>query len=179
MHDIVQSLGEYPWDGAGARASGAQRLLQSRDVQQFIGVNRFADVLWFNKESFDELLHDMRSSPRSKSWPSPPPQPPTRSSSASTPATTSSRGSTPRRKSPAIASPISWRRCSRNGGRGRDACNNPSSQTAKLPQKRLPCARGSIMYFGQGTGGQPTAGIFRWVVTCNGGHVAGLSSHIV
>ena len=33
--------------------------LQSRDVQQFIGVNRFADVLWFNKESFDELLHDM------------------------------------------------------------------------------------------------------------------------
>lgn len=33
--------------------------LQNRDVQQFIGVNRFADVLWFNKESFDELLQNM------------------------------------------------------------------------------------------------------------------------
>ena len=31
-------------------------LLQDGDVQRFIGVNRFQGVLWFNQESFEELL---------------------------------------------------------------------------------------------------------------------------
>jgi hypothetical protein len=31
-------------------------LLRDGDVQRFIGVNRYQDVLWFNKERFDDLL---------------------------------------------------------------------------------------------------------------------------
>ena len=31
-------------------------MLKDSDVQQFLQVNRYNDILWFNKESFDELL---------------------------------------------------------------------------------------------------------------------------
>ena len=31
-------------------------LLKDDEVQQFLGVNRYRDVLWFNKEAFDDLL---------------------------------------------------------------------------------------------------------------------------
>ncbi len=31
-------------------------LLQDGDVQQFLGVNRYRDILWFNKENFEQLL---------------------------------------------------------------------------------------------------------------------------
>ena len=30
--------------------------LKDREVQQFVGVNRYQGVLWFNKEAFDQLL---------------------------------------------------------------------------------------------------------------------------
>jgi hypothetical protein len=33
-----------------------ERLLQDPDVQGFLQVNRYRDVLWFNKEMFDRLL---------------------------------------------------------------------------------------------------------------------------
>jgi predicted metal-dependent HD superfamily phosphohydrolase len=33
-----------------------ERLLQDDEVQQFMQVNRYQDVLWFNKEAFEELL---------------------------------------------------------------------------------------------------------------------------
>lgn len=33
-----------------------QSLFRDRDVQQFLQVNRFQEVLWFNKEAFDRLL---------------------------------------------------------------------------------------------------------------------------
>jgi hypothetical protein len=33
-----------------------QTWLKDQDVQRFIGVNRFQDVLWFNREAFDEFL---------------------------------------------------------------------------------------------------------------------------
>ena len=33
-----------------------QRLLRDADIQNFIGVNRYQGTLWFNKESFEELL---------------------------------------------------------------------------------------------------------------------------
>ena len=34
-----------------------QRLLKDQQLQQMIRVNRYQDVLWFNKEQFDELMH--------------------------------------------------------------------------------------------------------------------------
>jgi Alpha amylase, catalytic domain len=43
-----------------ANAAGAKRLLQvllaDPDVQQYLRINRFRDILWFNKESFEQLL---------------------------------------------------------------------------------------------------------------------------
>jgi len=33
-----------------------EKLLQDNDVQNFLQVNRYREVLWFNKESFEELL---------------------------------------------------------------------------------------------------------------------------
>ena len=30
--------------------------LQDSEIQQFLQVNRYRDVLWFNQESFDQLL---------------------------------------------------------------------------------------------------------------------------
>jgi hypothetical protein len=33
-----------------------QTLLEDRETQNFLGVNRYQDVLWFNKEAFDDLL---------------------------------------------------------------------------------------------------------------------------
>jgi hypothetical protein len=33
-----------------------EQLLQDDEVQQFMQVNRYQDVLWFNKEAFEELL---------------------------------------------------------------------------------------------------------------------------
>ena len=33
-----------------------QVLLEDREVQTFLGVNRYQDVLWYNKEAFDDLL---------------------------------------------------------------------------------------------------------------------------
>jgi len=33
-----------------------QSLLQDDEVQRFLGVNRYQDVLWFNREAFEELL---------------------------------------------------------------------------------------------------------------------------
>jgi glycosidase len=39
------------------RASQAlQSWLKDTEVQRYLGVNRYQDILWFNKESFDELL---------------------------------------------------------------------------------------------------------------------------
>lgn len=36
-----------------------ETLLRDRDVQNFLQVNRFGGVLWYNKESFAELLHSL------------------------------------------------------------------------------------------------------------------------
>ncbi len=36
------------------------RLLQSSEVRDYIQVNRYRDILWFNKESFEELLNWLR-----------------------------------------------------------------------------------------------------------------------
>jgi hypothetical protein len=33
-----------------------ERLLQDGDVRDFLGVNRYRDVLWFNQERFDDLI---------------------------------------------------------------------------------------------------------------------------
>jgi hypothetical protein len=33
-----------------------QRLLEDGDVRRFLQINRYQDVLWFNQESFTELL---------------------------------------------------------------------------------------------------------------------------
>jgi hypothetical protein len=33
-----------------------EALLKDDEVQQFIGVNRYEDILWFNKEAFEEML---------------------------------------------------------------------------------------------------------------------------
>jgi len=33
-----------------------EALLRDSEVQQFVGVNRYQDVLWFNKEAFEELM---------------------------------------------------------------------------------------------------------------------------
>ncbi len=33
-----------------------RRALRHRDVQAFLGVNRYNDVLWFNRESFEAWL---------------------------------------------------------------------------------------------------------------------------
>ncbi len=47
-------------EGIPAGANRAYRLLeawfQDGDAQQFLGVNRYRDVLWFNKEAFDQML---------------------------------------------------------------------------------------------------------------------------
>jgi hypothetical protein len=32
------------------------RILSDNDAQIYLGVNRYQDVLWFNKESFEDLL---------------------------------------------------------------------------------------------------------------------------
>jgi hypothetical protein len=43
--------------GEKARAYAVlEALLRDGDVQQFLGVNRYRDVLWFNKESYAQLL---------------------------------------------------------------------------------------------------------------------------
>jgi len=42
--------------GSGAASRVLEALLRDGDVQRFIGVNRYQGVLWFNKESFAELL---------------------------------------------------------------------------------------------------------------------------
>jgi len=46
--------------GSPAELKRAYRLLeawfQDGDVQQFLQVNRYRDVLWFNKEAFDQML---------------------------------------------------------------------------------------------------------------------------
>ena len=58
----MTSLRQWANTHGTAHARAYQALtswLQNRDTQQFIGVNRFDDVLWFNKESFDELLEYM------------------------------------------------------------------------------------------------------------------------
>jgi glycosidase len=58
---LVKALtGHQQWAefiGAGARSAGMtlQTLLEDGDIRQFLQVNRFNDVLWFNKEAFDEL----------------------------------------------------------------------------------------------------------------------------
>ncbi len=33
-----------------------KKLLEDQDVQQFLQVNRYQDVLWFNKETFEKLI---------------------------------------------------------------------------------------------------------------------------
>jgi hypothetical protein len=33
-----------------------EKLLQDDDLQQFLGVNRYRDVLWFNKEAFEQMV---------------------------------------------------------------------------------------------------------------------------
>ena len=47
-------------EGPPVEMAQAYRLLESwfqdGDVQQFLGVNRYRDVLWFNKEAFDQML---------------------------------------------------------------------------------------------------------------------------
>jgi hypothetical protein len=55
------------WFGAAATdlpapaqaAALLETLLRDRDVQSFLGVNRFGGVLWYNQESFAELLHSL------------------------------------------------------------------------------------------------------------------------
>jgi hypothetical protein len=37
-------------------SSKLQILLADQEVQDYLGVNRYQDILWFNKESFDDLL---------------------------------------------------------------------------------------------------------------------------
>ncbi|OGO29233.1 MAG: hypothetical protein A2136_00065 [Chloroflexi bacterium RBG_16_54_11] len=32
------------------------RILSDTDAQGYLGVNRYQDILWFNKESFEDLL---------------------------------------------------------------------------------------------------------------------------
>jgi len=41
---------------ANQAAAVIEKLLQDADVQQFIGSNRYQGVLWFNKESFEDLM---------------------------------------------------------------------------------------------------------------------------
>jgi glycosidase len=54
------------WQALGAKNSKAeqqtcayhllQKLLEDRESQTYLGVNRYQDVLWFNKEAYDDLL---------------------------------------------------------------------------------------------------------------------------
>jgi hypothetical protein len=44
------------WSVAKRPHQVLEGLLQDDEVQQFMQVNRYQDVLWFNKEAFEELL---------------------------------------------------------------------------------------------------------------------------
>jgi hypothetical protein len=43
-------------DSTGKAYSVLNELLKDDEVQQFLGVNRYRDVLWFNKEALEDLL---------------------------------------------------------------------------------------------------------------------------
>ncbi len=53
-HQRVLGTGEA--DSAARAYSLLEQLLKDEEVQQFLGVNRYRDVLWFNKESLEQLL---------------------------------------------------------------------------------------------------------------------------
>ena len=54
------------WKGIKSKATAADlrtdayqlliKLLEDRETQTFLGINRYQDVLWFNKEAYDDLL---------------------------------------------------------------------------------------------------------------------------
>jgi hypothetical protein len=53
---LIKLLTGYQrWFEVKSAYQALESLLKDSDVQQFLQVNRYNDVLWFNKESFDEL----------------------------------------------------------------------------------------------------------------------------
>ena len=53
---LIKLLTGYQrWFEVKSAYQALESLLKESDVQQFLEVNRYNDVLWFNKESFDEL----------------------------------------------------------------------------------------------------------------------------
>jgi hypothetical protein len=53
---LIKLLTAYQrWFEVKSAYQALESLLKDSDVQQFLQVNRYNDILWFNKESFDEL----------------------------------------------------------------------------------------------------------------------------
>jgi hypothetical protein len=53
---LVKILIKHRSPGAHPIIFDAKKLLSDVAVQSFVGVNRYQDVLWYNKESFEELV---------------------------------------------------------------------------------------------------------------------------
>ncbi|MGD0708745.1 MAG: alpha-amylase family glycosyl hydrolase [Anaerolineaceae bacterium] len=63
VNNVRFMIGQQNWYGHLGKLSLSQILenwLSDPSIQQFLGINRFQDILWFNQEAFDELLWWMK-----------------------------------------------------------------------------------------------------------------------
>ncbi len=57
--DWLQTMSASDLPAASQLSALLETLLRDRDVQSFLQVNRYGGVLWYNKESFGDLLHGL------------------------------------------------------------------------------------------------------------------------
>jgi len=54
---------QHVWDGDSSRNKNAYQivltLLEDHEVQQYLGVNRYQDIIWFNQEAFENLIWNL------------------------------------------------------------------------------------------------------------------------
>ncbi|TLN17853.1 hypothetical protein FDZ74_07255 [bacterium] len=56
---LIRQQGWYSRSGKLTTRQVLEDWLNDTEIQQFLGINRYKDVLWFNKEAFDQLTHWM------------------------------------------------------------------------------------------------------------------------